>query len=146
MSSLTSEKMSANERIASYKLNKISLLAGDINEFCVSLNYDFTTDNDSYVNPAVGANGKGAWPDNYMEIRVKKVGTDVHEIVSIGTGGGGQGLSPVGDNTFNPEKAISMVKKDRLDFPANPSDIITKQLPTGTNESITTRCIWTKPS
>jgi beta-lactamase regulating signal transducer with metallopeptidase domain len=113
MSSLISEKMPVNERITSYKLKKISLLAGDINEFCVSLNYDFTTDNDSYVNPSVGAKGKGTWPDNYMEIRVKKVGKGAYEIVSIGTGGGGQGLSPVGDNTFNPEKAISMVIKGR---------------------------------
>jgi len=95
MSLLASEKTPVNERIASYKLNDISLLAGDINEFCVSLNYDFTTDNDSYVNPGYGAKGKGTWSDNYLEIRVKKVGKDAYEIVSVGTGGGGQGLQPV---------------------------------------------------
>lgn len=95
MSSLTGEKTPVNKRIASYKLNDISILAGDINEFCVSLNYDFTTDNDSYVNPGRGAKGKGTWPDNYLEIRVKKIGKDAYEIASIGTGGGGQGLLPV---------------------------------------------------
>lgn len=95
MSSLTGEKTLAKERIASFNLNYISILAGDINEFCVSLNYDFTTDDDSYVNPAHGAKEKGTWTDNYLEIRVKKIGKDVYEIVSAGTGGGGQGFSPV---------------------------------------------------
>jgi hypothetical protein len=47
MAVLICEKTPLNERITSYKLNDISVLAGDINEFCVSLNYDFTTDNDS---------------------------------------------------------------------------------------------------
>ena len=39
MAFLMSEKTPVDERIASYKLNDISVLAGDINEFCVSLNY-----------------------------------------------------------------------------------------------------------
>lgn len=112
MSSLTSEKMPVNERIASYKLNDISLLAGDINEFCVSLNYDFTTDNDNYVNPARGAKGKGTWSDNYLEIRVKKIGKDAYEIVSVGAGGGGQGLSPV-ENSVSYE-LIKLVNGDVL--------------------------------
>jgi beta-lactamase regulating signal transducer with metallopeptidase domain len=94
MSSLTSEATPVNERIASYKLNDISILAGDISEFCVSLNYDFTTDNESYVNPPRGAKGEGTWPDNYMEIRIKHAEGDKYEIVGIGTGGGGQGLEP----------------------------------------------------
>lgn len=98
MSTLTAERTPVNERIASCKLNDISLLAGDINEFCVSLNYDFTTDNDNYVNPSLAAKGKGKWPDNYMEIRVKNIGKYTYEIVGIGTGGGGQGLSSVKDS------------------------------------------------
>jgi beta-lactamase regulating signal transducer with metallopeptidase domain len=36
-----------------------SVLAGDINEFCVAINYDITTDSDSYLNSALGAQGKG---------------------------------------------------------------------------------------
>ncbi len=94
MEFLMSEKTSVNERIASYKLNDISVMAGDINEFCVSLNYDFTTDNNSYVNPARGAKGKGTWPDNYLELRVQHAYEDIYTIISIGTGGGGQGLTP----------------------------------------------------
>lgn len=94
MSLQTSEKTPVSERIASYKLNDISVLAGDINEFCVSLNFDFTTDNDSFVSPARGAQGKGTWPDNYLEIRVQKTGENSFVIMSIGTGGGGQGLKP----------------------------------------------------
>lgn len=89
-----SEKTPVIERIASYKLKDISVLAGDINEFCVSLVYDITTDSDSYLNPALGAKGKGTWPDNYLEIRVKYAYEDVYSIKGIGTGGGGQGLAP----------------------------------------------------
>ncbi len=89
-----SEKTPVEERIASYQLNDISVLAGDINEFCVSLNYDFTTDNDDFISPGHGAKGKGTWPDNYMEIRVKYAYEDVYSIKSVGTGGGGQGLEP----------------------------------------------------
>ncbi|WP_341442183.1 M56 family metallopeptidase [Oxobacter pfennigii] len=94
MNYLMSGKTEVEERIASYKLNDISILAGDINEFCVALNYDFTTDNDSYMNPARGAKGKGTWTDNYFEIRVKYAYDNVYSIKSIGTGGGGQGLKP----------------------------------------------------
>jgi len=95
---LKSEKTPVNERIASYKLNDISVLAGNINEFCVSLNYDFSTDSDSYMNPGFGAKGKGTWPDNYLEIRVEHTGGDTYTIIGVGTGGGGQGLSPVEDS------------------------------------------------
>jgi beta-lactamase regulating signal transducer with metallopeptidase domain len=94
MEFLMSEKTPVNERIASYKLGDISVMAGDINQFCVSLNYDFTTDNDTYVNPPRGVKGKGAWPDNYLELRVQHAYEDIYAIVSIGTGGGGQGLTP----------------------------------------------------
>lgn len=90
----TSGQTPATERVASYQLNDISLLAGDINEFCVSMNYDFTTDNDNFVSPGNGAKGKGTWPDNYMEIRIKNIDGHAYEIVSVGTGGGGQGLVP----------------------------------------------------
>ncbi|MEN6314265.1 MAG: M56 family metallopeptidase [Clostridiaceae bacterium] len=94
MSTLANAKTPDSDRIASYKLNDISVLAGDINEFCVSMNYGFMTDSDSYINPGCGAKGKGTWPNNYMEIRLKKMSTDGYGIVSIGTGGGGQGLVP----------------------------------------------------
>lgn len=95
MSSVTGGQTPVKNRIASYKLNDISILAGDINEFCISVNYDYTTDNDEFINPGDGANGKGTWSDIYREIRVKNIGKYLYEIVSTGTGGGGQGLSPV---------------------------------------------------
>ncbi|GEM_PF-5134046 len=57
MAPLTSDNTPDSDRIASCQLNDISVLAGDIEEFCVALNYDFTTDNDSYVNPGRGAKG-----------------------------------------------------------------------------------------
>ncbi|SHN56563.1 M56 family metallopeptidase [Desulfitobacterium chlororespirans] len=89
-----SEKTPVEERIASYQLNDISIVAGDIHEFCVAVNYDFTTDHDGYRNPAEAAKGKGTWPDNYRELRVQYAYEDIYAIISIGTGGGGQGLPP----------------------------------------------------
>ncbi len=99
MATFMSDNTPDSDRIASYQINNISVLAGGIEEFCVTLNYDFTTDNDSYVNPGRGAKGKGTWPDNYLEIRIRNIGKYAYEIVSIGTGGGGQGLKPITDNT-----------------------------------------------
>lgn len=119
MSSLSSAQTPEDQRIASYQLNDISLLAGDSEEFCVSLNYDFSTDNDVFVNPGIGAKGKGTWPDNYMEIKLMKNDSDTYRIVSIGTGGGAQGLEPL-INPINTDiiyteeeiqKAIECVKK-----------------------------------
>ncbi len=125
MGAMTSKRTPVEDRIASFHLNDISLLAGDINEFCVSLNYDFTTDNDSYLNPARGAKGKGTWPDNYMEIRIKRIERNKYEIISIGTGGGGQGLTPYTAQqtslepitvTWSPEQSIDAVGMAELDY------------------------------
>lgn len=125
MSSLTSETTPVDERIASYKLKDISVLAGDISEFCVSLNYDFTTDDKNYVNPSRGAKGKGTWPDNYLEIRIKHVEKDKYEIVNTGTGGGGQGLTPYVAQQmslepisvkWSPEQSIDAVGMAELDY------------------------------
>jgi hypothetical protein len=101
-----SEQTPISERIASYNLNDISVLAGDIKEFCISLNYDFATDNDNYVNSGRGAKGKGTWPNNYWEFRIKHIEKDQYEIISIGTGGGGQGLAPY-DAQQNPLEPIA---------------------------------------
>lgn len=84
-----SDNTPVSDQIASYQLNDISVLTGNINEFCVSINYDFTTDNDNYINPARGAKGKGTWPDNYVEIRIRSIDKYKYKIVSTGTGGGG---------------------------------------------------------
>lgn len=89
-----SEKTPVEERIASYQLNNLSILAGDSQEFAVAVHYDFTTDHDDYFNPAEGAQGKGTWPDNYRELRVQYAYEDIYAIIGIGTGGGGQGLPP----------------------------------------------------
>lgn len=98
MAVLMSDNMPDSDRIASYQLKDISALAGDMKEFCVSLNYDFTTDDDRFVNSGRGAKGKGTWPDNYLEIRIKNIDEYTYEIVSTGTGGGGQGLEPIADS------------------------------------------------
>lgn len=89
-----SEKTPVEERIASYQLKDLAILAGDSQEFAVAVHYDFTTDHDDYFNPAEGAQGKGTWPDNYRELRVQYAYEDIYAIIGIGTGGGGQGLPP----------------------------------------------------
>jgi beta-lactamase regulating signal transducer with metallopeptidase domain len=91
LKSLTAEKIPITERISGYTINDVSVMGGDINEFAVAVNYDFTTDSDEYVNPAAGARGKGTWPDNYTELRIKKF-DGYFKVVGVGTGGGAQGL------------------------------------------------------
>jgi beta-lactamase regulating signal transducer with metallopeptidase domain len=127
MTTLMSDNTPDSDRIASYKLNGISVLSGDINEFCVSLNYDFTTDNDSYVNPARGAKGKGTWPDNYLEIRIRHIEENKFEIISTGTGGGGQGLTPYAaqqsEDTTSNSAGGEIVDSVSADLIASHSDI-----------------------
>ncbi len=110
-----SEKTPVGERIASCKLNDISVLAGDIKEFCVALNYDITTDNDNYLNPSLGAQGKGTWTDNYMEIRVKYAYDDVYSIKGIRTGGGAQGLAPDAAEPSGTGEVIARADEDGKD-------------------------------
>lgn len=125
MATLTSGNLPVSDRIAAYQLNHISVVAGNINEFCVSLNYDFTTDNESYVNPSRGAKGKGIWTDNSLEIRVRHIEKNKFEIISIGTGGGGQGLTPyAAEQTsleplavrWSPEQSIDTIGMAELDY------------------------------
>jgi hypothetical protein len=98
MTLLESEKTPIEGRIASYRLNEIAILAGDISEFCVSVTYGYITENDSFVNPGDGTKGKGTWSHIYREIRIRNIGEGTYEIVSIGTGGGAQGLMPNDSN------------------------------------------------
>lgn len=118
MTLLAGEQTPIEERIASYRLNEIALLAGDINEFCVSVTYDYTTENDSFVNSGDGAKGKGTWNHIYREIRVRNISEDTYEIVSIGTGGGAQGLMPSASNqtTLEPNESTSLPEFSEADY------------------------------
>lgn len=82
-------------RITEFKLNKISLLAGDKNEFCVQITSDYSTTGLYFLsaNGSFKPNGAGGdCEDDYKEFRIKSLGNHEYQIVSIGTGGGAQGL------------------------------------------------------
>jgi hypothetical protein len=85
---LTSEDTPNNERIVNCNLNDISTIDGNIDEFLVSFDYDFTTDNNEYVNSDIGVKGKGTWSNVYMEFIIGKIGKNTYRVIDIGTGDG----------------------------------------------------------
>ncbi len=96
-SSFMGEDIPEEYRITSYKLNDISLFAGDKEEFCVHINSNYSTTGLYFMS----ANGSFKPTDtgyeceeNNSEFRIKSLGNNEYQIVSIGTGGGGQGLLP----------------------------------------------------
>jgi len=96
-SSFMGEDIPKEYRITKYKLNDISLFAGDEKEFCVRITADYSTTglyflsaNGSFVPNGTGGDCEG----DYHEFRIKSLGNNEYQIVSIGTGGGAQGLMP----------------------------------------------------
>lgn len=82
-------------RITRFKLNEIFLLAGDKIEFCVQINSDYSTTGLYFLSANGKFKPKGAGGDcegDYKEVRIKSLGNHAYQIVSIGTGGGAQGL------------------------------------------------------
>ncbi|MGS0764426.1 hypothetical protein [Syntrophomonas curvata] len=82
-------------RITEFKLNAISLVAGDEKEFCVWTVSDYSTPGLHFLS----ANGNFEPTDSGYrcegdgkEFRIKGLGNNAYQIVSIGTGGGAQGL------------------------------------------------------
>lgn len=104
-SSFMGKEIPGEYRITEYKLNDISLLAGDEKEFCVAVNYDHTTSGLYFLSANGGSklleDGSYAWLDSYGEFRVKSLGNNEYQIVGIGTGGGAQGLAPVDQTDSN---------------------------------------------
>jgi len=96
-SSFMGEDILEEYRITKYKLSDISLVAGDEKEFCVWIVWDYSTASLYYLS----ANGNFMpTDDGYKcegdgkEFRIKSLGNSNYQIVSIGTGGGAQGLEP----------------------------------------------------
>jgi hypothetical protein len=101
-SAFMGEKIPKEYRITKFKLNDISLLAGDKKEFCVRVISDYSTTgiyflsaNGTFIPNGEGSEGEGEWKGNNTEFRIKSLGDNKYQIVSIGTGGGAQGLTPV---------------------------------------------------
>ncbi len=95
--SFMGEDIPEEYRITSYQLNDISLLAGDKKEFCVQTNSNYSTTglyflsaNGSFKPTDTGYECEG----DHSEFRIKSLGNNEYQIVSKGTGGGGQGLLP----------------------------------------------------
>ncbi len=99
-SAFTGEDVPKEYRITGFSVSDVTLLAGDPAEFCVSAKTAYTATGSYFMsangNGAPTADGTGIrWSDCYIEFRVKSLGGGNYEIVSIGTGGGAQGLTPV---------------------------------------------------
>ncbi len=87
-------------QVLSYEINNIKLLAGDIEEFAVWIEYDYTvslTDEGSSIYAAANGtyDGKGSITGAYREMRIKRVGTNTYAVQGVGTGGYAMGLKPV---------------------------------------------------
>ncbi|EHQ89169.1 hypothetical protein [Desulfosporosinus youngiae] len=109
-----SRKTPVEERIASYKLNDISVLSGDINEFYMEVNYDFTTDNDNYLDRVLNTQGKGIWR-RYMEMRVKYAYDNVYSIAGI-AGGDAQEITLVEFGQEAPTDIFSIINEVKSYF------------------------------
>lgn len=127
-SSFMGEDIPKEYRIISYQLNDILLLAGDKKEFCVQINANYSTTglyflaaNGSFKPTATGYEAEG----HYSEFRIKSLGNNQYQIVSTGTGGGGQGLlpaDPAGQKAFV-EDNINMIMSSPKES-SNPHDYI----------------------
>ncbi|WP_343252847.1 M56 family metallopeptidase [Ligaoa zhengdingensis] len=89
-------------RILSYQIDDARLFAGDLSEFAVRIKYRYTLP-DSWQTIGTGhisANGLqvgNEWSDCTLELRVRQYDAGHFIVEDIGTGGGGQGLQPVGN-------------------------------------------------
>lgn len=100
MEAYTSQDVVTWYRMDNCQAQQVSLVAGDASEFCVSARLSYQ----SYSPAHLSANGLGQqleggaiqWDDCYTEFRIVARGGDQYEILTTGTGGGGQGLVPGG--------------------------------------------------
>lgn len=115
-------------RITEYKLNHISLLAGDEKEFCVQVKSNYSTTglyflsaNGSFIPDGTGGKCTG----DLKEFRIKRLEKDKYQITSIGTGGGTQGLLPVDpeDQKTFVEENVNIIMSSPKES-SNPQDYI----------------------
>jgi len=97
-SSFMGENIPREYRITGYKLTNIFLFAGNEKEFCVLTTADYSTTtlyflsaNGAFYPTDKGYNCEGST----LQFRIKNLGNNHYQTVSIGTGGGEQGLLPV---------------------------------------------------
>lgn len=98
----TGDSIPEELRILNFTVGEITPIAGTPEEFAVSFYWDYDTTESSRW---ISANGNGVpaadfagwhWTGNYQEFRFRRVQGKLYTILGIGTGGGGQGLAPIG--------------------------------------------------
>lgn len=99
-----------DRRVASAMVREYSLLAGAEKELCVSINYDFTSADTAYDNPAQGLRGVGNWEACYLEFRVARANPNSgnYVIKQVGVNGVADGLEA---NTLTPALVAALAKK-----------------------------------
>ncbi len=88
-------------RILSYETKQLTVLAGDEREFAVGVTADYNAASLYFLSANGEFKPQGDWYEctgDYKEFRIKKVGANSYQIVSIGTGGGLAGLLPLDDD------------------------------------------------
>ena len=101
MESYTGEDVVTWYQMDDCQVDQVALVAGDASEFCVSARLAYQ----SYSIAHLSANGFSQqlengviqWEDCYTEFRIVSRGNGQYEILTTGTGGGGQGLVPANE-------------------------------------------------
>lgn len=124
------ENIPQEYRITKYKIHDLSLLAGNEKEFCVQVTSDYSTTglyflsaNGNFIPNNTGYN----CTDDYKEFRITSLGNSKYQIVSMGTGGGGQGLMPADIKTFVEENINIIMSSPQTS--SNPHDYIEAHQP-----------------
>lgn len=97
----TEANVPEEEKILTYEVNNIKLMAGGLGEYCVFVIYEYTqTGNHPNANGSQTKIEENVydWGSCYMEFRIALAEDgETYEIIDTGTGGGGQDLEPISD-------------------------------------------------
>ncbi len=85
-------------KVTSFHIQETKVFAGDLDEFAIWFEYDFTATRDKngstlHMAGSTMSDSKGLHA--YTEMRIKKVSKTGYVLLSVGTGGAGQGLKAV---------------------------------------------------
>ena len=137
MEAYTSQDVVTWYRMDNCQAQQVSLVAGDASEFCVSARLSYQ----SYSPAHLSANGLGQqleggavqWDDCYTEFRIVARGGDQYEILTTGTGGGGQGLVPADEqgNLIPPAAPTVMNEQKAAQLLAKPEEFQSQALAYG---------------
>lgn len=117
--------------ITGHEIVSCELQAGDEREFCVWITSYLETDGGGFLvgqgipDDPEDINKGGICPEVGQQFRIKTLGDGQYEIVSVGTGGGDQGLTPVETEGSSADAYENITESiDRTDLEACVSDAI----------------------